>query len=78
MSQLSKLDTNEYCISCYKEKIENNHLEIQYLKQDSFIKKLLSPFSYLYLILKSNPLQRDLQAAAWADAPRHRNGSKWT
>lgn len=53
--QLFKLDAKEYCISCYREEIDNNHLEIEYLKNDSFTKKFLSPFAYVYLILKSNP-----------------------
>ena len=55
IDQLSKWDEKEYCICCYKEKIDNDQLEIQYLKNDSVIKKLLNPFSYLYLIFKSNP-----------------------
>ena len=55
INQLSKLDNKEYCISCYKEEISNNHLEIQYLKDNSFIKKILSPFAYIFLIMKSNP-----------------------
>ena len=58
--QLSKLDSKEYCISCFKEEIDNNHLEIEYLKNDSFIKKILNPFAYLYLIIKSNPHELSL------------------
>lgn len=53
--QLSKLEGKEYCISCYKEEICNNHLEIEYLKKETFLRKLLSPFAYLFLIFKSNP-----------------------
>ena len=54
-SQLSKLDSKEYCISCFKNEIDNNHLEIEYLKNSSFTKKILNPFSFLFLIIKSNP-----------------------
>ena len=54
-SQLSKLDSKEYCISCFKEEMDNNHVEIEYLKNSSLIKKILNPFSILYLIIKSNP-----------------------
>ena len=53
--QLSKLDTKEYCISCYQEEISNNHLEIEYLKKESLFKKFLSPFAYVYILFKSNP-----------------------
>ena len=53
--QLAKLDTKEYCISCFKDEISNNHLEINYLNKKTLTKILLSPLSYLYLILKSNP-----------------------
>ncbi len=53
--QLSKLDNKEYCISCYKEEINNNHLEIQYLKKTPVVKKLLNPLAYLYLLFKSKP-----------------------
>lgn len=54
-NQLSKLDNKEFCISCFKEEIANNHLEIDYLKKESFIRKISNPFSYIYLIFKSNP-----------------------
>lgn len=54
-SQNRKLDSNEYCISCFKEEISNNHLEIQYLKKSSWTKKILSPLSYFYLIVNSKP-----------------------
>lgn len=55
INQLSKLDNKNYCISCYKEEIDNNHVEIEYLKNDTLTKKLLSPFAYVYLIFKSKP-----------------------
>ena len=58
--QLSKLENKEYCISCYQEEINNNHLEIEYLKKESFLKKILSPFSYLVLIFKSKPSELSL------------------
>ena len=57
---LAKLDDTEYCISCYKEEIMNNHLEIQYLKKETLLRKLSSPFAYVYLILKSNPNELSL------------------
>ena len=60
ISQLSKLDNKEYCISCYQEEICNNHLEIEYLKKYTLIKKFFTPLSYLYLILKSNPKEISL------------------
>ena len=53
--QLSKLDSKEYCIKCYKEKIKDNNLEIEYLKKNTFTKKLISPLTSLYLLLKSKP-----------------------
>lgn len=52
-SQTSKLDSKEYCISCFKEKIEDKDSEIQYLKKNNFIKKILSPLTPIYLLLKS-------------------------
>ena len=60
INQLAKSDNKEYCISCYKEEIKNNHLEIQYLKNDSLTKKILSPVAYLYLFVKSNPKELSL------------------
>ncbi|MBE6499600.1 MAG: hypothetical protein E7Z80_03500 [Methanobrevibacter thaueri] len=54
-TQLFKLDNKEYCISCYKSEIENKTLEINFLKENSLIKKIFSPFAYFYLIFKSNP-----------------------
>ncbi|WP_407454706.1 hypothetical protein [Methanobrevibacter sp.] len=59
-NQFSKLDSKEYCISCYKEEIINNNLEIEYLKKDILLRKVLSPFSYLLLIFKSNPKELSL------------------
>ena len=53
--QLSQLDTERYCITCYKEEIKNNQAEIEYLKRNSLIKKILSPIGYLYILIKSNP-----------------------
>lgn len=58
--QLSKLDTKEYCITCYQEEISNNHLEIEYLKNESLFKKFFSPFAYLYILIKSNPREVSL------------------
>ena len=59
-NQLFKLDNKEYCISCYKEVISNNDLEIQYLKGKNLTSKILSPFAYIYLILKSKPNELSL------------------
>ena len=59
-TQLSKLDTKEYCISCYKEEINNNHLEIEYLRKDTVTRKIISPLSYVYLIFKSKPKEISL------------------
>lgn len=50
---LSKLENKEYCISCYKEEISNNQIEIKYLKNNNITKKILTPIAYLYLIFKS-------------------------
>ena len=54
-NQLSELDTKEYCISCYKEEINNNRLEIEYLKKEMLTRKIFNPLSYVYLIFKSGP-----------------------
>lgn len=54
IKQLHELDTNNYCISCFKDEISNNHLEIKYLKNNTVIKRILSPFAYLLLIFKSD------------------------
>lgn len=53
--QSSKLDTKEYCISCYEEKIIDDALEIEYLKNNVLIRKFLNPFTYFYLFFKSKP-----------------------
>lgn len=53
--QTSKIERKEYCITCFKEELSNKQLEINYLKNDSLTKKILNPFSYLYLLLKSQP-----------------------
>ena len=54
-NQRAEINTNKYLINDYKFELENNYLEIKYLKQNSLIKKLLNPFSYVYLVFKSNP-----------------------
>ncbi len=55
-SYSNKLNSKEYCISCYKEELNNNKYEINYLKNNSnLLKKIMGLFSYVYLILKSNP-----------------------
>lgn len=53
-SQIFQLDNKNYCINCFKEEISNNHVEIQYLKKNTIIKRFLNPFSYIYLIFSSN------------------------
>ena len=54
LKQSAKLDNKEYCISCYKEKLQNNNAEIKYLKDNnSFGKKIISPLAYLLLLSKS-------------------------
>ena len=58
--QLSEIDNKKYCISCFKDEISNKHTEIQYLKNNNMIKKILAPISYLYLILKSDPKEISL------------------
>jgi len=50
----AKLDTLEYYIDLIKDETENNYFETQYQKNNTFIRKLLNPFSYVYLILKSS------------------------
>lgn len=59
-SQLSRLDSKEYCIHCFKEEITNSNTEIEYLKGNSFTKILLNPLAYLYLLLKSKPKELSL------------------
>lgn len=53
--QENKLNSKDYCISCYKEEINDKKLEIEYLNKKTFLKKIISPFSYLFLLLKSKP-----------------------
>ena len=53
--QYNQLNSKEYCISCFKEEIANKKHEIDYLKNDSLLKRILSPLSYAYLLLKSDP-----------------------
>ena len=60
IKQLSKIENKEYCISCFKDEISNNHAEIRYLKNNTFTKKILSPIGYLYLIFKSKPKEISL------------------
>ena len=47
-------------LDSFKEEISNNQLEIKYLKNNSFTKRILNPIAYLYLILKSNPKEISL------------------
>ena len=54
-NDMAKLENKEYCISCYKEEIKNNDLEIQYLKNNNLVRTLFAPLDYLVLIFKSNP-----------------------
>ena len=60
MKKLSELDNEKYCISCLKEEIANNKIEIEYLKNNNITKKILSPMGYLYLIVKSKPKEISL------------------
>ena len=48
------------CMNNLKDDLENKDLEIRYLKISNLVKKILSPFSYAYLILKSNPKEISL------------------
>ena len=57
---LSELDHEKYCISCLREEITNNQIEIEYLKNNNITKKILSPIGYLYLIIKSKPKEISL------------------
>jgi len=57
---LSELDHEKYCISCLREEITNNKIEIEYLKNNNITKKILSPIGYLYLIIKSKPKEISL------------------
>ena len=60
IKNLSKLDNKEYCISCFKEEISNNKLEIEYFKNNRITKMILNPLAYLYLIFKSKPREISL------------------
>jgi len=60
LTQSAKLENKKYCISCFKKEIENNHIEIEYFKSNSLFKKFLNPFSYLFLIFKSDPKELSL------------------
>lgn len=60
LKQLSELDNKEYCISCYKEELNNNDSEIKYLKKFAITRKLLSPLSYIIIIIKSSPKEISL------------------
>ena len=55
INTLNEIESNKYCISCFKEEISNNKSEIQYLKSEGLTKKIMSFSSYLVLIMKSNP-----------------------
>lgn len=54
-SQISKLQSKDYCIACLKNEIDNKNYEINYLKKHNIIKKILTPLSYIYLLFKSKP-----------------------
>ena len=54
--RVGKLSDKEYCINCYKEEIQNNKIEIEYIKKsDKLTKKILSPLAYGYILFKSKP-----------------------
>lgn len=54
-SQISKLQSKDYCITCLRNEVDNKNYEIDYLKKNNFVKTILSPLSYIYLIFKSKP-----------------------
>ena len=56
----SKLHNNAYSINCFKEKISSNMYEIDYMRNNGIIKGVLSPLSYLILLLKSKPNELSL------------------
>ena len=60
IKQLSRLEEKQYCISCYQDEIDNNHVQIEYLKKENLIKKIFSPMAYVYLIFKSSPKELSL------------------
>ena len=51
--QLMKLDAYKYCVHFYDEEIKCNRLEVEYSKNNPTVKKILSPFAYVYMMLKS-------------------------
>ena len=50
----SKLKVNDYVITTFKKELTEKDLTINYIKHNVSIKKILSPFSYLILIVNSN------------------------
>ena len=44
---------NRYFVNYYKQENENKQTEIRYIKKNPLIKKILNPFSYIFLIIKS-------------------------
>lgn len=44
---------NKFFINYYKQELDNKQAEIGYLKKNPLIKKILKPFSYIFLIGKS-------------------------
>ena len=44
---------NKCYMNCYKQELDNKQTEIGYLKKIQLIKKILKPFSYIFLICKS-------------------------
>lgn len=50
----NKLDNTEYNLMCFKEKICNKDVEIEYLKNNNLRKKFFIPISYVYIIFNSN------------------------
>ena len=51
--KLLKLDANAYYKNSYEEEIKCNRLEVEYFKNKSLVRNILSPFGYLYMIFKS-------------------------
>ena len=44
---------NKYFVNYYKQEMENKQTEIEYIKKNQLIRKILNPFSYIFLIIKS-------------------------
>ena len=44
---------NKYFVNYYKQEMENKQTEIEYIKKNKLIRKILNPFSYIFLIIKS-------------------------